>query len=71
MVRGVLGYNPALFAGYSLRRGGVTALMSAPAPPAAEAINGHVGWAPGSRMQGRYFARDLPSQRRAPSAALL
>ena len=52
-VRRTLGVNPVLFSGYSLRRGGVTALISAGVP--LPVLNGHVGWAAGSAMPFTYF----------------
>ena len=47
-----LGLNPAFYSGYSLRRGGVTAMLaSAPLP----AVKRHAGWAPGSNAVFTYF----------------
>jgi len=51
-VRTVLGLDPAFYSGYSLRRGGVTAMLeSAPMP----AVKRHVGWAPDSNAIFTYF----------------
>jgi integrase len=51
-VRVVLGLDPAFYSGYSLRRGGVTAMLgSAPVP----AVKRHAGWAPNSNAVFAYF----------------
>jgi hypothetical protein len=51
-VHAVLGLDPAFYSGYSLRRGGVTAMLeSAPMP----AVKRHVGWAPDSNAIFTYF----------------
>lgn len=51
-VQQVLGLDPAFYSGYSLRRGGVTAMLAvAPMP----AIKRHVGWAPDSSAIFTYF----------------
>ena len=49
----VLGYSPALYAGYSLRRGGVTEMLVAGVP--LPVVKRHVGWAPGSDAPDTYF----------------
>jgi hypothetical protein len=46
------GLDPAFYSGYSLRRGGVTAMLaSAPLP----AVKRHVGWVPNSNAIFAYF----------------
>ena len=49
----VLGYSPALYAGYSLRRGGVTEMLMAGVP--LPVVKSHVGWAPGSDAPDTYY----------------
>lgn len=51
-VREVLGVDPAFYSGYSLRRGGATAMLGA-APEAA--VKRHVGWVPNSNAPATYF----------------
>ena len=67
-VREVLGFDPELFSGYSLRRGGVTALVSSTCP--VPVIKRHVGWAPGSQAIDAYYDHTAVEQLRIPSAAL-
>jgi hypothetical protein len=67
-VRTVLGYDPHLYAGYSLRRGGVTALLSAGVPPAV--IKRHVGWAPLSDAINAYYDHSGLAQMLLPTQAL-
>jgi hypothetical protein len=67
-VREVLGFDPHLYAGYSLRRGGVTALLSAGVPPAV--IKRHVGWAPMSDAINAYYDHSGISQMLLPTRAL-
>jgi hypothetical protein len=52
-VRDSLGMNPAMHSGYSLRRGGVTAMIMAGTPAAI--IKRHVGWSPGSEAIFLYY----------------
>lgn len=70
-VRLVLNYNPQLYSGYSLRRGFVTAVMSAPAPPPVAALNRHAGWTIESQQHKRYFDGTGLEQALMPSASLL
>ena len=70
-VQAVLGYEPAMFAGYSLRRGGVTAVLSAPKPPPMPAVKHAAGWVPDSTAFNKYFDSTGHMQLRQPSAALL
>jgi hypothetical protein len=67
-VQRVLGYSPALYAGYSLRRGGVTAMLSAGAP--VPAIKRHVGWQPMSEAIGLYYDHSGRYQMRLPTRSL-
>ena len=67
-VHAVLGYDPQLFAGYSLRRGGVTALVTADVP--LPAVKRHVGWTPNSNAFYGYYDHDSSFQLRLPSALL-
>jgi hypothetical protein len=67
-VRTVLGFDPHLYAGYSLRRGGVTALLSAGVPPAV--IKRHVGWAPLSDAINAYYDHSGIAQMLLPTQAL-
>lgn len=67
-VRRTLGVSPVLFSGYSLRRGGVSALISAGVP--LPVLNSHVGWAAGSAMQFTYFDASAPGRSAAATAAL-
>jgi hypothetical protein len=67
-VAAVLGCNPALYAGYSLRRGGVTEMLSAGVPLAI--INAHVGWAPGSTAHRTYYDHTGRLQMRIATAAM-
>ena len=70
-VKSVLGFSPALYAGYSLRRGGLTAMLSAERPPPLPAVKRHGGWAPTSEAYNKYFDNSGYTQLRLPSAALL
>jgi hypothetical protein len=69
VVWSVLGVDPELFAGHSIRRGGVTALLSANVP--LPVVNGHVGWAPRSTMAGVYYDHSAAAQQRIATAMLL
>ena len=64
----VLGYFPALYAGYSLRRGGVTAMLTAGAP--VPAIKRHVGWRPMSEAIDLYYDHSGRYQMRLPTRYL-
>jgi hypothetical protein len=75
-VNEVLGFSPALYAGYSLRRGGVTEMLSSDVP--LPIIKRHVGWSPTSDALMSYYDHHgrlqmrIPTQtmgRRAPPAA--
>jgi hypothetical protein len=52
-VQQVLGFDPALYAGYSLRRGGVTELLSQSCNMSA--VKRHVGWTKGSNAVYDYY----------------
>ena len=64
-VKSLLGYDPALYAGYSLRRGGVTELISRNCP--MPAIKRHVGWAAGSTAIYDYYDHHGKAQLLGPS----
>jgi hypothetical protein len=68
VVRDVLGFDPALLSGYSIRRGGVTALVSADCP--LPVITRHVGWAPASHAIYLYYDHSGTAQRSLPTAWL-
>jgi hypothetical protein len=67
-VRDVLGYSPALYAGYSLRRGGVTEMLSHNVP--LPVVKRHVGWAPTSDAPMAYYDHHGRLQMRIPTAAM-
>ena len=67
-VASVLHCDPALYAGYSLRRGGVTEMLSAGVPLAI--INAHVGWAPGSNAHCTYYDHSGRLQMRIATRAM-
>jgi hypothetical protein len=67
-VQRVLGYSPALFSGYSLRRGGVTELLLSGVPPPL--VKAHVGWAPDSDAIYAYYDHSGKLQMRMPSLAM-
>ena len=52
-VTSVLGYSPDLFAGYSLRRGGVTEMIISGVP--IPVLKAHMGWAPDSDAFCAYY----------------
>ena len=52
-VRVVLKFDPVLYAGYSLRRGGVTEMLLSGVP--VPMVKRHVGWAPGSEAVNAYY----------------
>ena len=64
-VRNVLGFDPVLYAGYSLRRGGVTEMLLAGVP--LPIIKQHVGWAPGSSAIDSYYDHHGRLQMRMPT----
>jgi hypothetical protein len=67
-VRASVGKNPALYAGYSLRRGGVTAMLAAGIPVAI--LKRHVGWAPGSEAFNLYYDHSGYEHKRMPTRGL-
>jgi len=67
-VQSVLGCDPVLYAGYSLRRGGVTEMLSCGVP--LPIIKRHVGWAPGSDAVSTYYDHAGRLQMRIPTAAM-
>ena len=67
-VRGVLGKDPVLYAGCSLRRGGVTEMLMAGVP--VPMIKRHVGWAPGSEAVNGYYDHAGRFQMLMPTAAM-
>jgi hypothetical protein len=67
-VQQVLGYSPALYAGYSLRRGGVTEMLSRGVP--LPVVKRHVGWAPTSEAPMAYYDHHGKLQMRIPTAAM-
>ena len=64
----VLGVSPILFAGYSLRRGGVTAMLAAGVPLAA--VKRHVGWSPTSDAVNTYYDHTGRVVMRLPTSML-
>lgn len=68
-VSAILGCEPVLFSGYSLRRGGATAMVTSQVP--LPAVNSHVGWAPTSRAVFGYFDPCSGRQRQLPTAMLV
>jgi hypothetical protein len=67
-VQSVLGYSPALYAGYSLRRGGVTEMLSQGVP--LPVVKRHVGWAPSSDAPMFYYDHHGRVQMRLPTQAM-
>lgn len=67
-VKDVLGFDPTLYAGYSLRRGGVTALIAAGVPAAV--IKRHVRWAPMSEALNAYYDHSGVAQMLLPTQAI-
>ena len=65
VVRTVLGIDPVLYAGYSLRRGGVTEMLLSGVP--LPIIKRHVGWAPGSDAIDSYYDHHGRLQMRVPT----
>jgi hypothetical protein len=64
----VLKCSPVLYAGYSLRRGGVTEMLMSDVP--VPMIKRHVGWAPGSEAICSYYDHAGKLQMRMPTAAM-
>jgi hypothetical protein len=64
----VLGFSPALYAGYSLRRGGVTEMLTQNVP--LPVVKRHVGWAPTSDAPMTYYDHQGRLQMRIPTAAM-
>jgi hypothetical protein len=64
----VLGVSPILFAGYSLRRGGVTAMLAAGVP--VPAVKRHVGWSPTSEAVNTYYDHTGRVVMRLPTSML-
>ena len=67
-VRAVLKVDPVLYAGYSLRRGGVTEMLLSGVPVAM--VKRHVGWAPGSEAVNAYYDHHGRLQMRLPTARM-
>lgn len=67
-VKEVLGFSPALYAGYSLRRGGVTEMLSRNVP--MPVVKAHVGWVPTSDAPNTYYDHAGHVQMRLPTRAL-
>ena len=65
LVGSVLGYSPALYAGYSLRRGGVTEMLTVGVPAAV--VKRHVGWVPTSEAICSYYDHAGRLQMRLPT----
>ena len=68
LVANVLGCSPALYAGYSLRRGGVTEMLTQGVPLAI--IKAHVGWTPESNAHCTYYDHSGRIQMRVPTSAM-
>ena len=64
-VRTVLGFDPALYAGYSLRRGGVTELVQR--CPSLPIIKRHVGWSANSSAVYDYYDHSGKEQMLRPT----
>ena len=67
-VQEVLGFSPALYVGYSLRRGGVTELLSQGVP--LPVVKRHVGWVPTSDVPMFYYDHHGRVQMRLPTQAM-
>jgi hypothetical protein len=67
-VRVVLKVDPVLYAGYSLRRGGVTEMLLSGVP--VPMVKRHVGWAPGSHAVNAYYDHHGRPQMRLPTARM-
>ena len=68
VVVAALGDDPSLYSAYSLRRGGVTAMLAAGVPVAI--IKRHVRWAPGSEAINLYYDHDGDARQRLPTQSL-
>jgi hypothetical protein len=60
----VLGFSPTLYAGYSLRRGGVTLCSNMPA------VKRHVRWAKGSTAVFDYYSHTGKAQLLRPTLGM-
>ena len=67
-VQQVLGFSPALYAGYSLRRGGVTEMLTRGVP--VPVVKQHVGWSATSDAVMTYYDHSGRAQMRIPTAAM-
>ena len=67
-VHTVLGRSPVLYAGYSLRRGGVTEMLITGVP--VPIIKRHVGWDPSSEAINGYYDHAGRFQMLLPTAAM-
>jgi hypothetical protein len=67
-VQEVLGFSPALYAGYSLRRGGVTEMLMQGVP--LPIVKQHVGWSVTSDAPMAYYDHHGRLQMRIPTAAM-
>lgn len=67
-VSAVLKIDPILYAGYSLRRGGVTEMLLSGVP--VPMVKRHVGWAPGSEAVNAYYDHHGRLQMRVPTAQM-
>jgi hypothetical protein len=68
LVRVSLQVSPVYFSGYSLRRGGVTAMLMAGISPAI--LKSHVGWSPASEAFNLYYDHSGLAQQLIPTLAL-
>ena len=69
VVRDVLGFDPTLYAGYSLRRGGVTELVQR--CPSLPIIKRHVGWAANSTAVFDYYDHSGKEQMLRPTSLMV
>ena len=67
-VQSVLGFSPALYAGYSLRRGGVTEMLSQNVP--LPIVKRHVGWSATSDAPMAYYDHHGRLQMRIPTQVM-
>ena len=67
-VQDVLGFSPALYAGYSLRRGGVTEMLTRGV--SVPVVKQHVGWSATSDAVMAYYDHSGRAQMRIPTAAM-
>jgi hypothetical protein len=68
VVQSVLQCSPSLYSGYSLRRGGVTEMLSSNVPIAI--IKAHVGWVASSNAHCTYYDHAGRLQMRLPTMAM-